>query len=267
MKRVDPSDDWPVSWKESFRYDRQEVYGERVHLGYAYAYECRRRTALDLVERYVPRGGAVLDVAAAQGNYTIALAEKGYEVTWNDIRAELQGYVEMKRERGVVRYAPGNCLDLSFPKPFDGVLITEIIEHVAHPDEFLKAMAGLVKEGGHIIMTTPNGGYFRNRLPRFSDFDDPSVFEERQFGPNVGDHIFLLHPDEVFGLAEQAGLEVIDLRLGTNFLTNGHVKTAPLLRLLPRGIVFFLEGLTSRLPLLLRERIVTSLAAVLRRRP
>src|ERR1043166_1848550 len=46
-------------------------------------------------------------------------------------------------------------------------LITEIIEYVAHPDEFLRKAASLAKPGGYIVMTTPNGGDFLNRLPKF----------------------------------------------------------------------------------------------------
>lgn len=42
------------------------------------------------------------------------------------------------------------------------VLMTEIIEHVAHPDEFLTRIASLVRPGGWVIITTPNGGYWRN---------------------------------------------------------------------------------------------------------
>jgi 2-polyprenyl-3-methyl-5-hydroxy-6-metoxy-1,4-benzoquinol methylase len=40
---------------------------------------------------------------------------------------------------------------------FDAVLITEVIEHVAHPDEFLAKTAALVKPHGSIVLTTPNG--------------------------------------------------------------------------------------------------------------
>jgi len=43
MRRVDRQDDWPQSWKDSYAYDRQEIYGEISNHGYACAYENRRR--------------------------------------------------------------------------------------------------------------------------------------------------------------------------------------------------------------------------------
>ncbi|MBA3609443.1 MAG: SAM-dependent methyltransferase, partial [Chthoniobacterales bacterium] len=42
MKRVEPEDNWPASWKASYHYDLEEVYGRIRNRGYAYAYERRR---------------------------------------------------------------------------------------------------------------------------------------------------------------------------------------------------------------------------------
>ena len=60
----------------------------------------------------------------------------GYEVTWNDMRAELAGYVRLKQEFGTIHFAPGNAFNIDLPLPFDGV-ITEVIEQTAHPDRLL----------------------------------------------------------------------------------------------------------------------------------
>ncbi len=160
MKRVYLDDSWPDSWKYSYPYDLEEVYGESKNLGYTYAYSNRRRHALRLVTEVVAPGARILDIAAAQGNFSLALAEMGYKVTWNDLRGELADYVRLKHERGDVEFAPGNAFDLTFPVLFDAVLITEVIEHVAHPDQFLANTARLVRPGGHIVMTTPNGAHF-----------------------------------------------------------------------------------------------------------
>ena len=259
MKRIEPSPDWPQSWKESHFYDQGEIYGRISHHGYAYAYENRRRETLGLLTEVLEPGARILDIAAAQGNFSLALAELGFDVTWNDLRSELADYVRLKYERGKIQYAAGNAFELAFPSLFDAVLITEVIEHVAHPDNFLAKAAALVRPGGYIVMTTPNGGYFKNRLPKFSECADPAVFESVQFKPNADGHIFLLHTDEIQPLARRAGLIVEKIVLFTNSLTAGHVKTEPLLKILPRGIVRTTERLTELLPNALKKKTLVQM--------
>jgi 2-polyprenyl-6-hydroxyphenyl methylase/3-demethylubiquinone-9 3-methyltransferase len=265
MRRVCLQEAWPESWKSSYTYDLEEVYGEISHPGYAYAYSNRREHTLDLIAEALPPNARILDIGAAQGNFSLALAEMGYRVTWNDLRSELADYVRLKHERGAVVFSAGNAFDLSFGEVFDGVLITEVIEHVAHPDRFLVNTARLVRSGGYIVMTTPNGAYFRNRLPRFSDCPDPSVHEAGQFKPNADGHIFLLHPDEIEGLASRAGLTLEKLLLFTNPLTNGHLKTEWMLGVLPRSVVRALDRATQYLPRALRERLLIQMGARLRK--
>lgn len=227
-----------------------------------YAYVRRMKDTLGMVQSVVAPPATILDVAAGAGNFSIRLAELGYCVTWNDLRADLVDYVRLKHEQGNICYAPGNVFELGFENTFDVVLITEIIEHVAHPDDFLRKIGAMVKPGGHVVMTTPNGGYFKNRLPKFSECPDPSHFESVQFKPNSDGHIFLLHEDEIAGLADKAGLKLEKLRLATNSLTHGHVKTEMILKLAPRWAIEAVETITQRLPRFLGRRINSSITAL-----
>lgn len=258
--------DWPQSWKESFKYDRLEVLDELTpaSLGYAYAYAQRRTQILAAVETHVPKYSHILDIAAAQGNFSLWLAEKGYKVTWNDLRDELTGYVQMKRDHGDVTYRSGNCFDLSFDRLFDAVLVTEIIEHVAHPDDFLKKVSTLVRPGGKIILTTPTGEYFFNRLPKFSECSDPSQYESIQFKPNSNGHIFLLHVNEIRELAARAELMAEEIITYSNVLTSGSAKTNALLAWLPRTIVEAVERLTVTRGRFLRPLNTNTLAVLTR---
>jgi 2-polyprenyl-3-methyl-5-hydroxy-6-metoxy-1,4-benzoquinol methylase len=265
LRRIQPNNNWPNSWKESYLYDLQEVYGQISNRGYAYAYANRRRQALQLIREVLPPGARVLDIAAAQGNFSIALAEMGYRVTWNDVRVELADYVRQKHERGQINFAPGNAFDLTFDTPFDAVLIAEAIEHVAHPDEFLRKAAQLVRPGGYVVMTTPNGAYFRNRLPKFSECSDPSRYEPIQFKPNADGHIFLLYPDEIESLAAFAALQLDRLVLFTNPLTSGHVKTEWLLQAVPKGMVDWLESVTAGFPPRLSARFLVQMGVRFRK--
>jgi 2-polyprenyl-6-hydroxyphenyl methylase/3-demethylubiquinone-9 3-methyltransferase len=267
MRKPEPRDDWPESWKLSYHYDLLEVFGEGHRSpGYARAYASRRARALELVRQVAEPGARVLDVAAAQGNFSLTLAEAGFRVTWNDLREELIDYVKLKHESGELHFLPGQILELPPPEPpFDVVVATEVIEHVAHPDEFLRKLATFVRPGGHLVMTTPNGRFLRNDRPRFSEFADPSVFESKQFAPDGDGHIFLLHPDEVRTLAARAGLEVVELSVLTSFLTAGWMGTGPLARRLPQRVIDSAEGVVRALPAPVRERLTVSMAFALRR--
>jgi 2-polyprenyl-3-methyl-5-hydroxy-6-metoxy-1,4-benzoquinol methylase len=265
VRRIHPELHWPDSWRKSYDYDLQEIYGQVSNRGYFYAYDNRRRHAISLLTEALAPAAKILDIGAAQGNFSLQLAEMGFEVTWNDVRGELAEYVRLKHERGTLHFAVGNAFELQFAQPFDAVLITEIIEHVAHPDDFLAKVAELLRPGGYIIMTTPNGAYFRNKLPRFSDCPDPSVYEAIQFKPDSDGHIFLLHTDEVHQFAVKAGLRVDKLQLFTNPLTNGRVKLGYALRLLPSSAVERIETLTQRLPAAVANRLLIQMAVRLQK--
>jgi 2-polyprenyl-3-methyl-5-hydroxy-6-metoxy-1,4-benzoquinol methylase len=265
VKRVYIQESWPDSWKYSYRYDLEEVYGAIVHLGYAYAYDHRRKMTLRLITEVLKPCAHILDIAAGQGNFSIALAELGYKVTWNDLREDLCDYVRLKQDGGEIEFAPGNAFELKFPSLFDAVLVTEIIEHVAHPDEFLLKAAQLVRPGGYIVMTTPNGANFRKHYPKFSECLNPKLYEAIQFKPNSDGHIFLLHPDEIGSLASRAGLEVENFALYNNPLTNGHMKTELLLRFLPRRLIYLIEAATEWLPAPIGEKLLLQMAVRFRR--
>lgn len=260
--------DWPDCVRESFLYDRQEVWGERFNPGYYWGYLSRRQATLDAATAMCAPPARVLDLAAAQGNFSIALASMGYQVTWNDLRADLEPYVRLKApSTTAIDCLVGNIFELGCPKEgqYDLVLATEVIEHVAHPDQFLAKLAQLVRPGGHILMTTPNGAYVLNDLPRFSDCPDPSVFESVQFKPNSDGHIFLLYEDEIRRFAAACGLIVIACDLITSPLTAGHVKLRHILKRMPDAAVYALENGSRRLPYALRQRLSTHLVVALRK--
>jgi 2-polyprenyl-6-hydroxyphenyl methylase/3-demethylubiquinone-9 3-methyltransferase len=265
MKRPPFCNDWPESWKQSYSYDREEVWGDVSEYGYAYAYENRAEKTLQAVSTRLEKGSRILDIAGAQGNFSIRLAELGYQVTWNDLRFELEGYVRLKQGETKLDFAPGNAFELTFPELFDCVIITEIIEHVAHPDQFLVQVANLLKPGGYIVMTTPNGRYCINDLPRFSDCPNPEQFESQQFKPNSDGHIFLLWPDEIRSLAIAAGLTVESVELFTSPLLNGHMKLGKLLPILPKKLVQSIDRILASLPELISGKLSVQTIACYRK--
>lgn len=108
----------------------------------------RSRTPLD--------GKAGLDVGCGAGLLTEPLARLGAKVTGIDATPEV---IDVAREHAgamglEIDYRLGDVQDLD--GQFDLVTSLEVIEHVADPAAFLKALARRVAPGGLLILSTPN---------------------------------------------------------------------------------------------------------------
>ena len=188
----------------------------------------------------------------------------------NDLRSdELDRAITQFTTASRVECLGGNVFNLD-PRTvgvFDLVIACEVIEHVAHPDELLRTLAGFVASDGALLLTTPNGSYFRNQLPTFAQIGDPGQLEAIQFKPDADGHLFLLTPGELTAMAADAGLEVEHMLLwGTPFLSGG-AGLRLLQGLVPNRACFWLEQSVQQLPESTRARLTNSISAVLRPRP
>lgn len=90
---------------------------------------------------------------------------------------------------------------------FDAVLALEIIEHVASPQGFLDACAGLVRPGGLVIVST------LNRTPEsFAKAIVGAEWVMRWLPRGTHDWRRFITPDELEGLLRTAGLTPVDKR-------------------------------------------------------
>ena len=239
-------------------------YGSAWPPSYGAFGRLRVLATLECVTALKPR--RVFEVAAGDGAMGACLAARGIEVVVNDLRAEVLASASANFETGgrlTVRC--GNLFDLDPESTgrFDLVIATEVIEHIAHPDAFLRQLARFLTPDGRIFLTTPNGSYFRNRLPTFSMINDFAALESEQFKPDSDGHLFQITPDELIAIARSAGLRPLDIELLAIPLITGHcgfslIRSSRLARL-----YYWFEVNSRRLPLWLREKICFSMAAVL----
>ena len=150
-------------------------------------------------------GKTALDVGCGAGLLTEPLARLGATVTGIDAAAEL---VEVAREHAAAQgleidYRGGDVQGLD--GKFDLVTAMEVIEHVADPAAFLKALAARLAPGGLLVLSTPNAtswskllmitiGEGLGRIPR-------------------GTHDFakFIAPDRMTQLLTEAGLKCVDV--------------------------------------------------------
>jgi len=196
-------------------------YGEaRLPSYWAYG---RLRALLALSEARALRPKRVFEVAAGDAALCACLQQMGCEVVANDLlRENLEQSVAHFHNRDQIRIVPGNVFELSpsMTGQFDLVIACEVIEHVAHADDLLRQLKKFVTPDGHILLTTPNGAYFRNKLPTYSQVGDFTELESRQFKPDADGHLYLITPEELKQIAADAGLHVERLLIwGTPFIS------------------------------------------------
>jgi 2-polyprenyl-3-methyl-5-hydroxy-6-metoxy-1,4-benzoquinol methylase len=225
----------------------------------------RMRALITMADARALNPKSVLEVAAGDAALCSYLATCGARVVANDLRKEnLEQSVRHFKNRDAIELRLGNLLELdpADTGTFDLVVACEIIEHVAHTVQFLRQLRRFVAPGGQILLTTPNGTYFRNKLPTHSMIQDFNALESHQFKPDADGHLFLITPTEMVSLAAQAGLKVERMVVwGTPFLT-GHCRLALFESDHLCWLSYRLERLAQRLPMAIRGRLCFALCAV-----
>jgi 2-polyprenyl-6-hydroxyphenyl methylase/3-demethylubiquinone-9 3-methyltransferase len=220
------------------------VVGDFKRLTYVRHFELVLRT----IERWA-RGRRVLDVGCAQGNFSLALAERGFVVVALDLRPTLLQYLRLKHEVGEVHCVGASLENYPFgPGAFDVVLLTEVIEHVAYPEMLLRGVATLLRPGGILVLTTPNGDRLHTGLPTLATVGDRQALLRRQFQPDADGHLFLLTRGELLVLMEEAGLEVVVHEFLCSPWVTGHLKARHLAKFLPVTARLAIDLLTVRSP-------------------
>jgi 2-polyprenyl-6-hydroxyphenyl methylase/3-demethylubiquinone-9 3-methyltransferase len=149
-------------------------------------------------------GKTALDVGCGAGLLTEPLVRLGASVTGIDASPEV---IAVAREHAeamalAIDYRAGDVQE--FQCQFDLVTAMEVVEHVADPSTFLKALARRLAPGGLLILSTPNAtawsrlmmitvGEGLGRIPKGThDFDN------------------FIGPDRMKTLLADAGLECVD---------------------------------------------------------
>jgi len=161
-------------------------YGSAWPPSYGAFGRLRCLTTLELALSLRPR--RVLELAAGNGALSACLAACGIDVAVNDLRAEiLKSAIADFTSEDRISLLPGNLFDLDPQEAglFDLIIASEVLEHLAHTDDFLRHLKRFLTSEGQIVLTTPNGSYFRSNLPTHSMVVDFNALESNQFRPDA----------------------------------------------------------------------------------
>ncbi|HXJ23563.1 MAG TPA: methyltransferase domain-containing protein [Polyangia bacterium] len=219
-------------WSLLREHDQQELWDDSIAPHVAASYRARMSLLAGLVGEASGPAGHVLDVGCAQGTLGLMLAERGFQVDLLDLRSQNIAYAQARYEHGAVRFHVGLLGEDCPPeRDFDVVVCTEVLEHVPAPSELLRQLAGKVRPGGALCLTTPNGEYMFSRLPTYGGARQ-STIDDSEANSSDGDaHRFLYTRDELITLVRSVGLRIERHGFFLPAWLEGHAKTRHLHRL------------------------------------
>ena len=245
-----------------------DPFGWKFRNGWPPSYSAfgRMRSLLAVQDALRLRPRRVFEVAAGGAGLAASLAASGCTVTVNDLLVEnTKQAIEEYSSANSIQLVGGNLFDLSAEQlgKFDLVIACEVIEHVAHPVDLLCHLKTFLEPQGRILLTTPNGSHFRNKLPTYRAVVDFTELESRQFMPDADGHLFLLTPQELSDLSVRAGLRVERVNCWGTPMLSGHCGFRFLAGRRMARTAYRAERFAQRLSSRKRERVCTSLSAVL----
>jgi 2-polyprenyl-3-methyl-5-hydroxy-6-metoxy-1,4-benzoquinol methylase len=209
MRRV-PESEIETDFEKQYCWgdDERYIYNRNRRKASVFGHFLRIDEVIKLVRAHSP-GLRIADLASAQGNFGLMLAEEGYDVTAVDIHPEFLRYAKKKHTHGDFKTVQANLMDFRDPIKFDCILAGEVIEHVAFPKQLLKSVYENLKDGGICVLTTPNGADYSSKLLTYGQVTNVEELIPKQF--HWGDHLFLYTTEELRVLFTEAGLEPIHI--------------------------------------------------------
>lgn len=204
-----------VLWtpREIDRYSRAEWDRREVVEQYSQFDTWLNPTEQTLVEKYLPIGGEVLNLACGAGREALLLARRGVKVTACDWSPRMIGAAQRRADGAglPVRFSVSDMYDLPYPEgSFDSVLLTNVAYSYAFPRRrrvrLLRQAYAVLKPSGVFILSFARGSDDSNGSPSFlrrlalklRDF--PPFNRDYEPGDSFGDgfcHVF--QPDELRG--------------------------------------------------------------------
>ena len=169
-------------------------------------------------------GKRALDVGCGAGLLAEPLARLGAEVTGIDAAPEV---IAVARDHAAgqglaINYRAGDVKDLD--GQFDLVTAMEVIEHVADPAAFLRALVARLAPGGLLILSTPNAtGWSKLLMITLAEGIGQIPKGTHDFDKFIG-------PDRMRQLLTEAGMKCVDVE-GIAFLPSRGLHLSDDLRL------------------------------------
>lgn len=165
-----------------------------------------------LVRDFFKRGGKLLEIGAASGDFLQLLQDTGYEVY--GVELSKRAAEQADRLYGLKLFQ-GTLEDAAFPPDFfDCVVLYHVLEHVPDPAGTLREIYRILKPGGRVLIEVPN---VQSVDARFSKALLASILDY----PN---HLYAFTPALLKKMTEEAGFKTLIFERSFPFVVAQHLK-------------------------------------------
>jgi SAM-dependent methyltransferase len=172
----------------------------------------RERTfdrALNIVEKYVPARGRLLDVGTAAGSFIHVAAQRGWQVSGCEPNTWL---CDWGRKAYGVEIQSGTLFDQHYPNQvFKVVTVWDVLEHDSDPLALARECHRILEPGGILVVNCPDIGSWIARLMG------------RRWPMLVSTHLYYFTRQTLAELLQRAGFVVTEMRPHVQWLEVDYV--------------------------------------------
>jgi 2-polyprenyl-3-methyl-5-hydroxy-6-metoxy-1,4-benzoquinol methylase len=114
------------------------------------------RKVADIFEGEIAKAACV-DVGCGTGHLIVELRNLGFAGRLVGLDSAVAAGEQVRAHGVGLEFYPGYLASQAWQHEFDLVLCTEVLEHCDHPSEIVLDMFRVVKPGGQIVITVPDG--------------------------------------------------------------------------------------------------------------
>lgn len=136
----------------------------------------------EFLRPYKEQNKKILEIGSGLGYLTYALNFTGYDCLGVDISSNA---IEKAKVNFGNYYKSIDIFDKRFDEKFDLIIMTEVVEHVEDPVKFITRSKELLKNGGKLLLTTPNKFYESDDIVWVSDVPPVHLFSFSEKSFNI----------------------------------------------------------------------------------
>jgi predicted TPR repeat methyltransferase len=162
------------------------------------------RILIELIRRWSPRGGTLLDLGAAGGELGHALRDEFDRTIGFEFNVDCVGQLCGRFDQIVIA-------DLErvkvLPSNVDALVLADVLEHLRNPAHALALVHAAVKDDGHVFVSVPNIANITVRLGLLF-----GIFEYRDRGILDHTHLRFYTMRTIRREIEKAGFRILEVR-------------------------------------------------------